>query len=46
MLRVGLVGRGCLSRLMVIKDQFTGRIVRFLGEGQVRMENILIILVV
>ena len=38
--RVWLVARGCLSRLMVVEDQFTGRVVRFLREGQVRMEDI------
>ena len=27
MLTVGLVARGCLSRLMVVKDQFAGRVV-------------------
>ena len=40
MLGIGLVAGCCLCRLMVVKDQFTGRVVRFLREGQIRMENI------
>ena len=40
MLRVWLVARGCLGRLMVVEDQFTGRVVSFLREWQIRMENI------
>ena len=38
--RIRLVAGGCLRRLMVVDDQLTGRIVCFLGEGQIRMEYI------
>ena len=40
MLRIRLVAGCCLRRLMVVNDQFTRRVVRFLVERQVRMENI------
>ena len=36
-LGVLLVARGCL---VVVEDQFTGRVVRFLRKWQIRMENI------
>ena len=39
-LRIRLVVGGCLCRLMVVEDQFTWRVVLFLGERQIRMENI------
>ena len=40
MLEIRLVARGCICRLVVVKDQITGRVVRFLRKRQIRMENI------
>ena len=39
-LMIRLVAGGCLSRLVVVKDQLTGLVVRLLGERQPRMKNI------